>query len=38
MSEERPGAQAWVPEHADLEELRGAAQECRGCELYRDAT
>lgn len=38
MSEERPGAQAWVPDHADLEELRSAAQECRGCELYRDAT
>lgn len=36
--DERPGAQAWVPQGASLEELRSAAQECRGCELYRDAT
>lgn len=36
--EERPGAQQWVPEHATLEELREAAQGCRGCELHRDAT
>jgi uracil-DNA glycosylase family protein len=35
---ERPGAQAWVPAGADLEALRSAAQDCRGCELYRDAT
>jgi uracil-DNA glycosylase len=33
-----PGAQPWVPEEPTLEELRAAAQECRGCELYRDAT
>lgn len=38
MSEERPGAAAWVPQDATLEQLRSAAQECRGCELYRDAT
>ncbi len=37
-AEERPGAQHWVPEGADLEQLREAAQGCRGCELYRDAT
>jgi uracil-DNA glycosylase family protein len=36
--EERPGAQRWVPERASLDELREAAQACRGCELYRDAT
>jgi uracil-DNA glycosylase family protein len=36
--EDRPGAQAWVPVHADLDALRSAAQDCRGCELYRDAT
>lgn len=35
---DRPGAQAWVPEHPTLDELRSAAQECRGCELYQDAT
>src|SRR5438105_1056134 len=36
--EERPGAQQWVPEHPTIEGLRSAAQDCRGCELYRDAT
>ena len=36
--EERPGAQQWVPEKPTIEKLRQAAQECRGCELYRDAT
>jgi uracil-DNA glycosylase family protein len=35
---DRPGAQAWVPEGGDLEALRTAAQDCRGCELHRDAT
>lgn len=35
---DRPGADEWVPEGATLAELREAAQQCRGCELYRDAT
>lgn len=35
---DRPGAAAWVPERPSLEDLRTAAQECRGCELYADAT
>jgi uracil-DNA glycosylase family protein len=35
---ERPGAHRWVPESRDLGALREAAQECRGCELYRDVT
>lgn len=35
---ERPGAQRWVPQDADVPGLRAAAQECRGCELWRDAT
>jgi len=35
---DRPGASAWVPADPTLEELRTAAQECRGCELYADAT
>lgn len=35
---ERPGAEAWVPEHLSLRALHEAAAECRGCELYRDAT
>jgi uracil-DNA glycosylase len=33
-----PGAAPYVPEHPTLESLRSAAQQCRGCELYRDAT
>lgn len=35
---DRPGATQWVPEGADISRLREAAQACRGCELYRDAT
>ncbi|MGY2704583.1 uracil-DNA glycosylase family protein [Nocardioides sp. HB32] len=38
MSEERPGAAEWVPERLSLTALREAVQDCRGCELYRDAT
>lgn len=38
MSGERPGAQQWVPDRLSLRALREAAQGCRGCELYRDAT
>jgi uracil-DNA glycosylase len=34
----RPGAAQWVPDHPTLASLRTAAQECRGCELYADAT
>jgi uracil-DNA glycosylase family protein len=36
--EERPGAGRWVPDTSSLARLREAAQSCRGCELYRDAT
>jgi uracil-DNA glycosylase len=35
---ERPGAARWVPEHASIDELRSAAVECRGCELWQNAT
>jgi DNA polymerase len=35
---ERPGAQQWVPADPTLERLRTAVGECRGCELYADAT
>jgi uracil-DNA glycosylase len=35
---ERPGAGAWVPERGGLGALRSAAPDCRGCELFRDAT
>jgi DNA polymerase len=35
---ERPGADAWVPEGAPVDELRRAAPYCRGCELWHDAT
>ena len=35
---ERPGAEFWVPARPSLASLRSAARECRGCELYADAT
>jgi DNA polymerase len=35
---ERPGAAQWVPPDAAVDELRQAAPDCRGCELWRDAT
>ena len=31
-------AAAWVPEHADIDELKRAAVDCRGCELWKSAT
>jgi DNA polymerase len=31
-------AREFLPSGADLDRLRAAAAECRGCELYRDAT
>lgn len=34
----RPGAEHWVPDRGGIRALRGAAPDCRGCELYRDAT
>ena len=33
-----PGAEPFVPPDADLETLAGAAQGCRGCDLYERAT
>lgn len=33
-----PGAAEFVPAHADLTALREASAECRGCDLYRNAT
>jgi uracil-DNA glycosylase len=38
VTEDHPGAQQWVPDRPSLKRLREAVQECRGCELYRDAT
>jgi uracil-DNA glycosylase family protein len=35
---ERPGADGWVPRSAGIPRLRAAVQECRGCELWQDAT
>lgn len=32
------GAEEWVPDRPTLAGLRAAVQECRGCELYQDAT
>ena len=31
-------AAAWVPEHADIDKLKRAAEDCRGCELWKPAT
>jgi DNA polymerase len=33
-----PGAERWVPEQPTLPALHDAAQGCRGCDLYREAT
>lgn len=35
---EHPGAQSYLPERRSLKALRQAVQDCRGCDLYRDAT
>jgi DNA polymerase len=35
---EEPGAASFVPDGADLDQLRAAAHGCQGCHLYRDAT
>ncbi|WP_350348993.1 UdgX family uracil-DNA binding protein [Agromyces sp. G08B096] len=35
---DRPGAERWVPPDADVAALRRAVPDCRGCELWRDAT
>ncbi|MCU1474984.1 UdgX family uracil-DNA binding protein [Amnibacterium sp.] len=35
---ERPGAQQWVPEGADIDALKEAAKACRGCELWEPAS
>jgi uracil-DNA glycosylase family protein len=37
-SQERPGAQQWVPDRGGHAALHRAVQQCQGCELYRDAT
>ncbi|WP_270888155.1 UdgX family uracil-DNA binding protein [Pedococcus sp. 5OH_020] len=33
-----PGAQQWVPDGAGVDQLASAAQGCRGCDLFADAT
>src|SRR4051812_4194440 len=38
VTPERPGAAQFVPPGVGLLGLRDAADHCRGCELYRDAT
>jgi DNA polymerase len=35
---DRPGAEEWVPDTRSLPRLREAAESCRGCELWADAT
>ena len=32
------GAEEFVPENASIDELRAAVPDCRGCDLYKDAT
>lgn len=34
----RAGAQEWIPARLSLTSLRGAAEKCRGCELWEPAT
>jgi uracil-DNA glycosylase len=31
-------AAPWIPEHADIDELKRAAVDCKGCELWKHAT
>jgi uracil-DNA glycosylase len=33
-----PGAGQWVPRSPSLKALRSGAQQCKGCDLFRDAT
>jgi len=35
---DRPGAAAWVPPQAGIDDLKAAAPACRGCELWQPAT
>jgi len=35
---ERQGAKEWIPDGGGVRALRRAAEGCRGCELWRDAT
>jgi uracil-DNA glycosylase len=37
-SKDYPGAQPFLPERPTLARLREAVQDCRGCDLYREAT
>jgi DNA polymerase len=32
------GARQFIPDHSDVDALRKAVQDCRGCDLYRDTT
>jgi uracil-DNA glycosylase len=36
--EDHPGAEKFLPSRPTLTRMRQAVQECRGCDLYRDAT
>lgn len=36
--EEHPGAEQFLPSRPTLARMRKAVRECRGCDLYRDAT
>lgn len=38
MSTQAEDARPWVPEHPTLRRMAAAVQECRGCELWEDAT
>ncbi|HEY2822247.1 MAG TPA: UdgX family uracil-DNA binding protein [Candidatus Acidoferrum sp.] len=38
MQRKTPGAGAFVPPNADLQQLREAVSNCEGCELYKHAT
>jgi len=38
ITKQQPGAAEFVPEHPTLASLHKAAQDCRGCDLYKNAT
>lgn len=38
LKDDWPGAAPWVPARPSLKSLAEAMQECRGCDLYREAT
>jgi DNA polymerase len=38
MAESKTSAAEFLPEHRTVDDMRSAVQQCKGCDLYRDAT